>query len=472
MLKKLAHLQGYFAVTVITAGARFVFVSLLVRNLGAAEFGRWSLFEPVVVVLSQLVLLGVNFGVIKQINQDRLSPVVAVRALFLAGQPVVIGVSATVFFVSLRYGLSWPGPLFLALLIYTESCFLLLFSSYRASGSIGGFAVSSFLKVLAFLAVLVLALRYHLPAFHRAEHVIVWSFWTSLIGLASGLLTVRLFHFKQFFISPRRRLSQWQIYGDAVRYGLPLLATGLLALAIEFAGRYILDFHTDRSQLATYVLYVKLSAIVEVLVITPFGLWWPTERFRWLESEDGGRQFFRAVSVGMLVVLLLAAGVLWLASDWVVSWFAPGVSSNRRVALLLIFSMVARGMAYPLNVGALKEGKTHWNMYAALAAAVINAALCFLLIPRAGIVGAAGATIATHICYTAFLTVLSQRLHPVPLPYGAMAGLIIISAILIIAVSRYLGAVPALLRALAFSVTGLVVFTPIVVPLLKVKNAE
>jgi O-antigen/teichoic acid export membrane protein len=472
MLKKLANLPGYFAVTTITAIARFFFVSLLIRNLGAAEFGRWSLFEPIVVVLSQLVLLGVNFGLIKQINQDRLSPVAVVRALFLAGQPLSIGVSATVFLVSFRLGLSWPGPLFLALLIYTESIFLLLFSSYRASGSIGGFAVSSFLKVLAFLAVLVVALHYRLPMFHKAEDVIFWSFWASLVGLSSGFLAVRLLHFRQFFTRSRRPESHWRVYGDAVRSGLPLLATGLLAMAIEFAGRYILDSFIDRGQLATYVVYVKLSTIVEVLVITPFGLWWPTERFRWLESKDGGRRFFRAASVGMLAVLLVAAGVLWLASEWVVSWFGPGIPSNRHVALLLIFSMVARGMAYPLNVGALKEGKTHWNVYGALAAAVVNIALCFILIPRAGIVGAAYATIASHICYTAFLTVISQRIHPVPLPYVTMGGLIIISALLIFAVSTYLGALPPLLKALVFSGISLIVFTPIVLPLLKVKNAE
>jgi O-antigen/teichoic acid export membrane protein len=472
MLKKLVYLPGYFAVSTITAIARFFFVSLLIRNLGAAEFGRWSLFEPVVVVLSQLVLLGVNFGLIKQINQDKLSPIAAVRALLLAGQPLLIGVSTAVFFVSFRLGLSWPGPLFLALLIYTESIFLLLFSSYRASGSIGGFAVSSFLKVLAFLTVLVLALYDRLPAFHKAEDVIFWSFWASLVGLASGFLAVRLLHFRRFFTTRRRRVSHWRIYGDAVRYGLPLLATGLLAMAIEFAARYILDFYIDRGQLATYVIYAKLSSIVEVLIITPFGLWWPTERFRWLESRDGGRRFFRAVSVGMLVVLLVAAGVLWLASEWVVSWFAPGVPSNRHVALLLIFSMVARGMAYPLNVGALKEGKTHWNIYGALAAATVNGGLCLFLIPRAGIVGAAYATIFSHICYTAFLTVISQRIHPVPLPYLTMVGLILISALLIVAVSRYLEAVPSLLKALIFSAISLIVFTPIVAPMLRVKNAE
>jgi O-antigen/teichoic acid export membrane protein len=472
MLKKLAYLPGYFAVTTITAIARFFFVSLLIRNLGAAEFARWSLFEPVVIVLSQLVLLGVNYGLIKQINQDGLSPIASVRGLFLAGQPLLIAVSIAVFLVSFRLGLSLPGSLFLALLIYAEAIFLLLFSSYRASGSIAGFAVSSFLKVLAFVTVLALALRYHVPTLRRAEDVIFWSFWAALFGLAAGFLTVRLLHSRQFFTPPKRRESPWRIYGDAVRYGVPLLATGLLAMAIEFAGRYILDSYIDRGQLATYVVSVKLAAIVEVLVITPFGLWWPTERFRWLESGDGGRQFFKAVTVGMLAVLLVAAGALWLASEWVVSWLAPGVPSNRHVVLLLVFSMVARGMAYPLNVGALKEGKTHWNIFAALTAAAVNGALCFLLIPRAGIVGAACATLASHVCYTAFLTVISQRIHPVPLPLARMAGLVLISALLIVAVSRYLRGVPPLLGALVFSAISLIAFTPIALPLLRVKNAE
>lgn len=472
MLKKLAYLPGYFAITTISAIARFFLVSLLIRNLGAAEFGRWSLYEPVVVVLSQLALLGVNYGLIKQISQDRLSPIAAVRALFLAGQPLLIVLSSTVFLVSFPLGLAWPGPLFLALLIYAESIFTLLFSSYRAAGSMGGFAVSSFLKVLAFLTVLVLALNHCFPKVHKAEDIIFWSFWASLVGLASGFLAVRLLHFRQFFAPEKRHDSHWRIYVDAVRYGLPLLATGLLAMAIEFAGRYVLDLYIDRGHLATYVVYVKLSSIVEVLIITPFGLWWPTERFRWLESKDGGRRFFRAVSIAILAVLLVAAGTLWLASDWVVSWFAPGVPANRHVALLLIFSVVARGMAYPLNVGALKEGKTHWNIYGALTAAVVNGALCFLLIPRSGILGAAYATIVSYICYTAFLTVISQRIHPVPLPYLAMLGLIIISGLLIIAVSRYLEAVPSLLKALVFSSVSLMVFTPIVLPLLRVKNEE
>jgi O-antigen/teichoic acid export membrane protein len=472
MLTKFAYLPGYFAVNITTAVARFFLVSLLIRNLGAAEFGRWSLYEPIVVVASQLALLGVNFGLIKQINQNGLTPFAAVRALLLAGQPLSIGVSAAVLLVAFHLGLAWPGPLFLGLLVYTESIFLLLFSSYRAAGSIGGFAVSSFVKVLAFLAVLVLALRYRLRIVHEAEDVIFWSFWASLIGLASGFLVVRLLHFRQFFTPAMRGESRWRTYRDAVQYGLPLLVTVLLAMAIEFTGRYILDSYIDRGQLATYVVYVKLSSIVEVLIITPFGLWWPTERFRRLESGDGGRRFFRTVTVGMLAVLMMTAGILWLASDWIVSWFAPGVLPNRLVALLLLVSMIARGMAYPLNVGALKEGKTHWNIYGALSGAVVNGILCFLLIPSFGIVGAACAALLSHICYTAFLTVISQRIHPVPLPYLTMTGLMLISALLVFLVTRYLHAAPPLVKAAVFSSINLIVLAPVVLRLLKAKNEE
>jgi O-antigen/teichoic acid export membrane protein len=470
MLKRLVYLPWYGAVTMSTAVARFFLVNLLIRNLGAAEFGRWSLYEPAVAVLSQLALLGVNYGLIKQVNQDKLTPAVAVKALFLRGQPVVIAACAAVFVVCFRLDLVWPGPLFLSLLIYAESMFLLLFSSYRASASIGAFAASSLVKVLVLLTVLFLALHEHLPRLHRAEAVLSWSLAASLAGLVSGLAAVRLLHKKQYFGQGRSGESHARLYNDAVRYGLPLLVTGLLAMAIDFAGRYILDLYIDRSHLATYVVYVRLASIVEVIIIAPFSLWWPTERFRRLESSDGGRQFFRSVSIAMLAVLLAAAGTLWFASDLVVSWLAPGVPSNRQVALLLTFTMVARGMAYPLNVGTLREGKTHWNILGALAAAVVNVALCFLLIPRLGILGAAWAALFSQICYTVFLTMISQRLHAVPLPYTSMLALVIVAALLVIAVSRYLDAAPPLVRTVVFSSASLLVFTPIVLPRLIVKN--
>jgi O-antigen/teichoic acid export membrane protein len=472
MLKRLAYLPGYLAVTILTATARFFVVNLLIRNLGTGEFGRWSLFEPVVVVLSQAVLMGVNFGVIKQINQDKMSPIASVQYLLVALQPSMIAMSAVVFLVSLRLGLAWPGPLFLALYIYTESVFLLLFSVYRAAGTIAGFAASSILKVLVLLLVLGVALNHPWPTVRRAEDVIFWSFWSSLSALVFGFLVVRLLHYRLFFAPSGRRESHWRVYVDAVRYGLPLLATGLLAMLVEFGSRYLLKIYIDYSRLANYVIYLKICSMLEVLIIAPFGLWWPTERFRELESKDGGRRFFRMMSVGMLAVLLAAAGTLWFISDWVVSWLAPGVPANRFIVLLLTCAVVARGMAYPLNVGALKEGKTHWNIYAVLAAAMINTSLCLLLIPRYGVAGAAYATMVSYICYTAFLTLTSQRIHPVPLPYPRMLILVIIAALLLVALHRYLPSLSGLSKAVVFAFLSLTLYTPIVLPLVRARGAR
>ncbi len=472
MLTRLAYLLGYSAATIISAVGKFFIVTLLIRNMGAYEFGRWSLFEPAVVILSQLALMGVNFGLIKQINQDNRSPIVAVKSLLLALQPALIAVGVVVFLISSRLGLAWPSPLFLAFLIYTESIFLLLFASYRASASIGAFVASSILKVLVVVIAFGLALNYRWPRVHKAEDVIFWSFLASLIGLGVGFLMVRLLHFRVFFAPGKYSKSYWRTYIDAMGYGLPLLATGLLAMVIEFAGRYILNSYIDHSQLANYVVYMKISSMLEVLVVAPFTLWWPTERFRELESKDGGRRFFRVVDVGLLALLLVAGGILWIISVWIVPWFAPGVPFDRYIILLLIFSTVARGMAYPLNVGALKEGKTHWNIYGVLAAAVVNILLCFLLIPGSSIVGAAYAAMLSYFCYTAFLTLISQHIHPLPIPYLTMLIMIIISVSLLFVVQKYLGTVSVFLKAISFSSFSLVLYTPFVWSVLREKHAR
>ena len=147
LLKRYAYIPAYLAVTVTTAALKFLSVSLLIRDLGAKEFARWSLLEPAVVTLSPLALLGTSFGLIKQISQDRLSPVGVTGRLLLTAQPAMAASSALVLLVSIRVGLAWPGPLFLALLLYVEATFLLFYSAYRAAGSIASFAVSSVVKV-------------------------------------------------------------------------------------------------------------------------------------------------------------------------------------------------------------------------------------------------------------------------------------------------------------------------------------
>ncbi|OHD76103.1 MAG: hypothetical protein A2V99_03560 [Spirochaetes bacterium RBG_16_67_19] len=471
MLRTLAYLPGYFISTVATATAKFFLVSLLIRNVGAEEFGRWSLFEPVVIVLSQLALLGANFGLIKQISQDKLSPSAAVKSLSIAVQPVLAAAIILILVISGRLGLEWPGPLYLALLLSAETIYLLLFASYRATSSIMGFTVSAVLKVLAMLVVLGLALRYGWPTVRKAEDVILWSFWPSLAGVGAGLLAVRLAPSGAFFAPGRLSPSVWRTYFDAVKYGLPLLITAFLTMVIDYAGRYILNLHVDHATLANYVVYAKISSMLELLVVTPFGIWWPTERFRELEARDGGRSFFRIVSAGLLALLLAAGGGLWILSERVILWFAPGVPFNRSVILLLLIATAARGMSYPLNIGALKAGKTHWNIYSVLAAAVINLLLSFMLIPSHGLIGAACATMLSYFCYTVFLALISQRLHPVPFPYLTMLVLIVISLLLLIAIQRFLTGLPVFPKAIAYSTLSLALCAPLVWMLVRGKHA-
>jgi len=224
----------------------------------------------------------------------------------------------------------------------------------------------------------------------------------------------------------------WHLYSDGISYGLPLLMTGILSGLIEYADRFILKHYFDYETLAGYVVYIKVAAVLNPLIVTPFGLWWPTERFRRLEDEDGGREFFRSTSRRLLTVFLLLGGWLWFLSRPLLTWFAPGVAQDDSVIFLLISSVVFMGMEPSMNIGLLNAGKTHHNVYGALFGAIIHIVACFCFIPPLGITGAAVATALSYLCYTLFLNYLSQRVHKVNFDYAGMGLMLMLAATLII----------------------------------------
>jgi O-antigen/teichoic acid export membrane protein len=153
----------------------------------------------------------------------------------------------------------------------------------------------------------------------------------------------------------------------------------------------------------------------------PFMLWFPTERFRHMRDADGGNAFFGTTAELFLLALVVASGGIYLAGPAILAVLAPDVAFDRAVLGLVLLSMVAIGMTHPLNVGLLKPGHTHENMYA-IAAGI--AVLAVAILPLTAILGPAGAALARLVGSLAFLAaivVLSQRCHRVGFAFGRMA---------------------------------------------------
>jgi O-antigen/teichoic acid export membrane protein len=424
---KINKIGGYFVSTVVTAAVTFFSVPLLIRTLGQAEFGKWSLVEPFILLLSQVLLLGIDYGIVKHVNFDKLPPFPTFSKLLLAAQPFILSILVIAFIIMSSLNIPYYESSWLLILIYVESFLMLMLSAFRAANHVVGYATASVTKALIFLFALLLPGLCGWMIITAVREVILWRLIAAALAIALSFMVVGMGDKKSIYAGSSAQHKTSDLYRNAVAYGLPMLITGLLANVIEYADRYILKSYFDYVTLAHYVVYLKIAAILNPLIAAPFALWWPTERFRRMEDADGGKAFFRDTAVLLLAVYLVAGGVLWFFSPWLITWFAPGIPLEADIVLILILSVIFLGMGAPMNIGLLNAGRTHMNVYGVLVGALLHLVFCFLLIPRFGIAGAAVATAFSYLVYALAINYLSQRCYHVPFAYARMMLLIAIA---------------------------------------------
>lgn len=455
------QIGGYFFATIATAAASFFSVPMLIRLLGTEQFGRWSLLEPLQLLLSQVMLLGLNYGIVKLINFDKFPPFSTFTILFRGSQPVLFLTSILAFLVIPHLGFSLPEAMCFALLVYAEAVVILALAFYRASSAVNGYAAGSITRVLIFLTALGITLFGGWQLLRNIWGVLTWRLLSAVAAIVVSIYLVKRMNKNREFFRTDNEGTTWQRYCDAVVYGLPMLVTGLLTMVIEFADRYILKAFFDYTTLAHYVVYLKIAAFLNPFIIAPIGLWWPTERFRRRQSADGGNLFFRQAALIILMILLLSGGVLWFISPWLITWFAPGTPQAPGIVLLLIVSVIFMGMGAPLNISLLDSGKTHLNIYGVLGGALIHIVSCFTLIPPFGTMGAALSTALSYLAYTLLLNFMSQKQTRVPFAYIRMFFLFVmflVELFIIRTISSgtdfYFCIVTSSVYALVFSITS------------------
>jgi O-antigen/teichoic acid export membrane protein len=422
-LRGLSRLVGYGLSAAVPAALAFFSIPLMIRVIGLDEFGRWALLEPLFMVLPQLAVLGLNHGTVKQISADDAPPwrVFVTHAAW--AQPALGLVAVATAWLLSRLGYTWTQAACFAGLIYVEAVLLLLLSALRGAGHSLGYSVGTISRSIIWMAVL-LAAAAGAVTLRQAGDLFPWWVLASGLALAASLGLLLLAR-GSAAEPPAEPPDGWRSYRDGLRYGLPLLVGFVLYMTMMYGSRFVLDVFADTAAIGAFAVYLKLSAVVHTLVVTPFALWWPAERFRRLKAPDEAPRFFRRTALTLLLVLLIASGGLYLVSGCLMTVFAPQLAFAPAVMLPLVLSTVFAGLVYALAPGLLDEGRTHLTIYINGLCAVAQLALCWWLIPRLGIVGAAWAAALCSLISLLLSTAWSQRLMPVPYDYGAMLGLLV-----------------------------------------------
>lgn len=424
---RLLHITCYLASTLITGVAVFLYIPLLIRTLGLNEFGRWSVLEPLIFVLPQLAVSGLSYGFIKQVNVDKLKPAVLYWRYLAKLQPLFCLSAISSIPITYFLGLSWTGAFLFSTLVYLEAYLLFTLSAFRGANLTIAYTATSVVKPLALLTIFTLAAFTGVPTLTSAHNVVYYWIVASGLGSLTGIV------FSAVTMPPNsvQGESDSDAYREARHYGKPFLILSLLSLTLNFTDRFFLKSLLSFEHLASYVTHVKISSCINMIVSTPFGLWWPTERFKRLENRSQNIGFFSFAAFSLASVYIIIGGNLIILSPHIFNWLAPAIPFDVLLGSTLVYAVVIAGMGAPLNVGLFDQGHTYKNIIAALVGVAVNLSLCIILIPKFGVYGAAFASLAGNLALIAQITRFSQRVLYVPFAYFQMAATAAVSMILL-----------------------------------------
>lgn len=198
-----------------------------------------------------------------------------------------------------------------------------------------------------------------------------------------------------------------------LRFGLPLIPTGLAYWVLQYVDRYFVLGYRGSAELGIYAIANRLAGLMLVLTYAFQTAWWP---FAYAHAGQPGdralfARVFKLASAGLLATTLLLG---LFAREALIVITTPAFVPAYRYVGLLTLAIVVNSSYQVISLGVQLAQRTSSMAWTSAAAAGLNLALNFLLIPAFGLWGAAFATTAAYLVSTVLLYVVAQRHYPIP----------------------------------------------------------
>ena len=219
---------------------------------------------------------------------------------------------------------------------------------------------------------------------------------------------------------------------DMLHYGLPRVPNVLLQQVTMMSDRFFLRLFRPLPDVGIYQLG---GTIANVLRIYPeaFRRAWMPFAFEKMDQRDAPRQFAQLATVAFAVLVLGTLAIAMLAAPVVQIMTPAQFHGAAAVVPFLVLAVALHSAAVFLMTSLNVAKRTHVLPVAAAVAAAATVAGHVTLIPRFGLLGAAGATAAGQAARVIVMTVAAQRLYHIPYETGrlfrtAVVGLITYAA--------------------------------------------
>jgi O-antigen/teichoic acid export membrane protein len=258
-----------------------------------------------------------------------------------------------------------------------------------------------------------------------ATVLLVVVFEQGPLGVLVGNFTGTLVVYAALLVYSRHALGlqfNRSLYREMNRFGLPLVPSAVALWLTNFSDRFFLVKLSDLHEVGLYSIGVRLASAI-VLLLTAFRLAWPAFAYSIDDDREAGRTYSFVLTYVVYVCcwLALALGLLapWILKLITTKPFYPA----QNVVAPLAFGVAAFGAYVVVQIGTGRSRQTRSNWLVTGAAAVVDVALNFILIPPYGRMGAAIATVTAYTLLFIVMAWRAQKVFPVPYQWRRVATL-------------------------------------------------
>lgn len=391
-------LKKFFSFSIGSFGAAiigFLSIPVITRMVSPSEYGLVSIFISIGLILSTIVLGGMDQALSRFYLQERLKSLftktfsLSIISFFIITILLIISQNYIHSYIGTDFNYVFYIICYLfAALMFRYSLVILRMKQlgYRYSGVYIGQRGLEFLLILFLLT------------FISKDHLQI------ITGTIFSLIT---FGFIGFIVILRSKpeKSSVQNFKDSntkvstlLKYGSPLMVATLIMSIFQNIDKLILNNFVDNYSLGVYSAALQIAFSMNVIQSAFASYWIPLsiERF---ERNPEDKEFFSKTSNYITVLMVSIAVFLISFRELIVFLLGDEYRSASSILPMLILMPVLMTMSETVVIGINFKMKSYLHIYIAVVSLMINVALLFLFVPLLGVHGASISIGSSYIVY-------------------------------------------------------------------------
>jgi O-antigen/teichoic acid export membrane protein len=236
-----------------------------------------------------------------------------------------------------------------------------------------------------------------------------------------------------------------ELFRELRKFSLPYLPAGLAAMVVQVIDKPIMQHLTDLKTVGIYNANYKLG-IFMMLIVAMFDYAWRPFFLNNAKNPNAKPLFAKVLTIFTGASSLLFI-ILTFTIDKLIEFPLPMKGyligekywSGVVIVPTVLFAYIFLGIYVNLLAGIQIQKKSKYMPLISGVGAVLNLIACFALIPVAGVMGGAAATLLSYAAMMACTFIIVQKVYPVKYEYSKVIGIMAVNsaAIAIFYVSWY-----------------------------------